>query len=168
MAGSPKPVICRVLASGVETAYNSAREGSEATGILYKRVLASASYGCITSGTVWRWADGTPHKAQKTSEQRAQCAKARRERYALEHGISTVTGGRERQFPAGRVLSAFEGLLGEGWRGCAQELLDGFRAPLNVLLLHVANWYTSQHKVEMPSDEVARITEELKKEYGDG
>jgi len=161
-----KPIICLDLDTGEETVYASGRDAANQTGIRYERILASASYGCKTAGTVWRWADGTPYKPRDFQHD-DEMAKRKREKYAAAHGVPIGAGSKERLMPAGRVLSAFEPLLGDGWRGCAKALLDGFRAPLSLLLANVAVWYTNQHHALLPSEEIVRIINDLKKEYGE-
>jgi hypothetical protein len=154
--------------TGEEKRYESCSDAGREM-CCHRITISKAAYkGRMVNGYLWRWEDGaTPETAlhRKAPELREPLDFGD----LLHHPCKYRLGQKGKGWvPAGRVLSAFEGVLGDGWRGCAKELLDGFKAPLDVLLAHVANWYTSQHGTMMDSDEIARITEQLKKEYGDG
>ena len=156
--------------TGEEVRYESCTEASRELGCDRTAISRAAFKRRLACGYVWRWEDGATYYPPRFPRRKPpEPLEPLKVSDLLRHPSVYKLGQHgARWVSAGRVLSAFEGLLGDGWRGCAMELLDGFKAPLSVLLMHVAIWYTNQHGVYMESDEVVKIVEELKKECGDG
>ena len=153
-------------ATGEEKRYATCSDAGREIGCHRVSISKAAYEGTKVKGYLWRWEDGATldnMPSRKPLELREPMDIRELIRHPRKYNFGQYGKG---WVSAGRVLSAFEAVLGDGWHDCAQELLDGFRAPLDVLLAHVACWYTNQQQTTMDSDRIKEIVDALKQEYG--